>query len=32
VDLVAATRSYQANVTTFDATTQMALETLKVLR
>jgi flagellar basal-body rod protein FlgC len=32
VDLVAATRSYQANVTAFDATTQMALETLKVLR
>ena len=32
VDLVAATRSYQANVTTFDATTQMALETLKVMR
>jgi flagellar basal-body rod protein FlgC len=32
VDLVAATRSYQANVTTFDASTQMALETLKVLR
>jgi flagellar basal-body rod protein FlgC len=32
VDLVAATRSYQANVTTFDATKQMALETLKVLR
>ena len=32
VDLVAATRSYQANVTTFDATTQMAIDTLKVLR
>lgn len=32
VDLVAATRSYQANVTAFDATTQMVLETLKVLR
>jgi flagellar basal-body rod protein FlgC len=32
VDMIAATRSYQANVTAFDATKQMALEALKVLR
>ena len=32
VDMIAATRSYQANVTAFDATKSMALETLKVLR
>ncbi|MEW6582105.1 MAG: flagellar basal body rod protein FlgC [Actinomycetota bacterium] len=32
IDMIAATRSYQANVTAFDATKQMALETLKVLR
>lgn len=32
VDMIAATRSYQANVTAFDATKAMALETLKVLK
>lgn len=32
VDMIAATRSYQANVTAFDATKSMALETLKVLK
>jgi flagellar basal-body rod protein FlgC len=32
VDMVAATRAYQANVTAFDATKSMALDTLKVLK
>lgn len=32
VDMVAATRSYQANVTAFDATKSMARETLRLLQ
>lgn len=32
VDMVAATRSYQANVTAFDATKNMAAETLRLLQ